>query len=323
VSVRLLRYTDSVADWTVSSPVRLDLFLASKEGVKSRASAQKAIKEKRVRVNGKTVSKPSLHLRGGDRVSLTQEERAADTLSEEYGNLRLSVLYEDDACMVIDKPRGIAVHPGSGMKKGEETILGSLGSLFSRRSLPFSAPEVLVHRLDKDTTGCLLIAKTPQAHLKLQRQFHDRKVEKQYLALVSGVPSPRAAIIDASIGRHTGNRTKMSVLQTTKSRSARTTYRTVASGGSIALLTLDLHTGRTHQIRVHLKSIGHPVLGDRKYGNKDSSALGERLDIRFLCLHAWKLAFVSPTGKNVHVTSPLPGEFARVLTTLGMRISNH
>ncbi len=323
MSIVFLRYTGSVADWIVPSPVRLDLFLASKAGVKSRASAQKAIKRKRVCVNGKTVSKPSLRLSGGDRVSLIEEKRAVDALSEEHGNLRLGVLYEDDACMVIDKPRGIAVHPGSGMKEGEETILGSLRSLFSLHSLPFSAPEVLAHRLDKDTTGCLLVAKTPQAHLVLQRQFHDRKVEKRYLALVSGVPSPRAAIIDASIGRHTGDRTKMSVLQATKSRSARTTYRTVASGGGIALLTLDLHTGRTHQIRVHLKSIGHPVLGDRKYGNKDSSALGERLDIRFLCLHAWKLAFVSPTGKNVHVTSPLPGEFARVLTTLGMRISSH
>lgn len=297
--------------------MRLDLFLASKEGVKSRASAQKAITGKRVSVNGKTVSKPSFHLRGGDRVSLIEEKRAIDALSEEHGNLRLAVLYEDDACMVIDKPRGIAVHPGSGMKKGEETILGSLRSLFSRRSLPFSAPEVLAHRLDKDTTGCLLIAKTPQAHLMLQRQFHDRKVEKQYLALVCGTPSPRAAIIDASIGRHTGDRTKMSVLQATKSRSARTTYRTVASGHGTALLTLDLHTGRTHQIRVHLKSIGHPVLGDRKYGNKDSSALGEQLGIQFLCLHAWKLAFVSPAGKNVHVTSSLPKEFAELVSRIG------
>ena len=321
MSIVFLRYTGCVADWTVSSPVRLDLFLASKEGVKSRASAQKAIKGKHVCVNGKTVSKPSLHLRGGDRVSLIEERRVADALPEKHGSLRLHVLYEDDACMVIDKPRGIAVHPGAGMKGDEETILASLRPLFSARSLPFSAPEVLVHRLDKDTTGCLLVAKTPKAHLALQRQFHDRKVEKQYLALVSGVPSPRAAIIDAGIGRHSGDRTKMSVLQATKSRSARTTYRTVASGHGTALLMLDLHTGRTHQIRVHLKSIGHPVLGDGKYGNKDSSALGERLDIRFLCLHAWKLAFVSPTGKNVQVMSPLPEEFADILSKLGMKVT--
>jgi 23S rRNA pseudouridine1911/1915/1917 synthase len=309
-----------MTDWVVTSPVRLDMFLSLKEGVKSRASAQKAIKGKRVFVNGKIVAKPSLRLSGGDRVSLLEEERTIDRLFERHSDLQLDVLYEDDACLVIDKPRGVAVHPGAGMKIGETTVLSALTNLFSKRSLPFSESEVLVHRLDKDTTGCLIAAKNPEAHLKLQQQFLNRTIEKKYLALVAGIPSPAAAIIDADIGRHTGNRTKMSVVQATKSRYARTTYRVIASSQGVALLALDLHTGRTHQIRVHLKAIGNPVLGDRKYGDSGVSVLNKKFGIDFLCLHAWRLKFRSPTGNDVTVKSPVPKEFMGLISKLGMSV---
>jgi 23S rRNA pseudouridine1911/1915/1917 synthase len=308
-----------MSDWTVASPVRLDIFLASSGRMLSRAKAQSAIRGKCVRVNGKVVTKPSHGLQGGDAVTFKIKNVPIEEPKVRSKTLSLHVLYEDDSCMVIDKPRGIAVHPGNGMSKNEVTILDALRPLFKKRSLPFSPSDVLVHRLDKDTTGCLLIAKTPEAHILLQRQFHDRIVKKRYIALVSGVPFPHAAIIDAHIGRHTGDRTKMAVLQSTKSRSARTTYRTLDSGHGAALLALDLHTGRTHQIRVHLKAIGHPVLGDTKYAMEESTVLAEKLKIDFLCLHAWTLVFRSPIGKEVRVQSSVPSTLAHLLSKLGMK----
>ncbi len=176
---------------------------------------------------------------------------------------------------------------------------------------------MLVHRLDKDTTGCLLIAKTPKAHAALQKQFADRTIEKMYLTIVSGRPNIPTAMIDAPIGRHGSERTKMSIHQAVNSRSAKTTYRTIASAKGASLLECDLHTGRTHQIRVHLASIGHPVLGDETYDSNASHDAGFALHIESLCLHAWRVTFKSE-GKNVTVTAPLPETFSAVLQELGV-----
>jgi 23S rRNA pseudouridine1911/1915/1917 synthase len=234
-------------------------------------------------------------------------------------DLKLPVLYEDTACLVINKPAGIAIHPAPGIKVNEPTILHGIAHLCRKKRLPFSPSQVLVHRLDRETTGCLLIAKTPEAHAALQKQFKDRTISKTYLAIVAGTPKEAEATIDAPVGRNVRERTKMSVLGATRSRAAQTTYRVLSQSKSVALLACDLHTGRTHQIRVHLAAIGHPVLGDRTYLSPESEELTREHGIGNLALHAWKLSFVSPVKKGTEtVTAPLPQEFRRTLFTLGL-----
>lgn len=307
---------------TVTVPgggLRIDQFLAMQEGIKSRSTAQKLLDAGLVYCKGKRVKKSSYKVEGGDIVSYSLPALAPVPESS-VSSVKLPVLFEDDYCMVIEKPAGIAVHAGNGMKKEEETIITALKPLFKKRKLSFSEGEVLVHRLDRETTGCLLIAKTPAAHMKLQKQFADRSVEKTYLTMVAGIPYPASAIIDAPIGRHSQERTKMSVYQATATRQAKTTYRTIGKTEDAALLACDLHTGRTHQIRVHLKSIGHPVLGDPSYGSGQSEDIAQKNDIDFLCLHAWKLSFVSPSKKKVDVVCELPKNFAGLLKKLEIKI---
>ncbi len=304
---------------SVHASQRFDLFLATQKGIKSRSAAKKLIDDGRVRVNGKKDMKVSRILRAGDIVHYELPE-APVALGEDGTDLKLNILFEDDDCMVIDKPAGIAVHRGSGMDKDTVTMLDGLRFIFAKKSLPFHESEVLVHRLDKETTGCLLIAKNPEAHQFLQKQFESRSVQKIYLALVSGVPSPASAVIDAPIGRHTGDRTKMSVMQSSASRSAKTTYRTLGAADNVALLSCELHTGRTHQIRVHLRSVGHPILNDEKYETKDSLAATAKLEINFLPLHAWKLSFKSLNGKEIKAESPLQSNLKKILKELGIEI---
>ncbi len=295
--------------------MRLDMHVSGFMGVKSRAQAQKFIEAGFVKVSGKVERKASRMMRPNDNVELTLPD-APQAKSEDGVDLDLLVLFEDDDCMVIDKPAGIAVHPGSGMGKDAVTILDGIRFLFAERKIPFYPSETLVHRLDKETTGSLLIAKNPTAHRTLQKQFESRSVEKFYLALVAGVPSPASAMIDAPIGRHTGDRTKMSVMQSSASRAAFTTYHTLESADGIALVSCELHTGRTHQIRVHMRSIGHALLGDEKYQTKESLALTATHSIDFLCLHAWKLSFKSPSGKKVSIKSDPHENFAKLCKKL-------
>lgn len=310
---------DSLISFVATMGGRLDQVLALSEAIKSRTVAQKFITEKYVRLNGETVIKPSTTVSVGDTIecalpsspSLPQKKIAS-------ASVEFSFLYEDDHCFVINKPAGIVVHPGSGTKKQDDTVLSVLESFFAKKKLPFSPGEVLVHRLDKDTTGCLLIAKTPSAHLFLQKQFASRTVKKMYLALVFGTPHEKEALIDAPIGRHGTLRTKMSIHQAVHSRSAQTTYRTLVSHAGVSLLSCDLHTGRTHQIRVHLSGIGHPVLGDETYGSTASKELSKTLGIHQVLLHAKHLEFLSPTKKKVIVDAPLPTTFIEALDHTGL-----
>lgn len=295
--------------------LRIDQFLAMQEGIKSRSTAQKLLDAGLVQCKGKTVKKSSFKVEGGDIVTYVLPSPAS-VPSESVSAVTLPILFEDDFCMVIDKPAGIAVHPGSGMKREEETILSALKPLFHERQISFDESSVLVHRLDRETTGCMLIAKTPEAHMTLQKQFASRTIEKMYLTMVAGIPHPASAIIDAPIGRHSQQRTKMSVYQATATRVARTTYRTIGKTSDAALLSCDLHTGRTHQIRVHLRSIGHPVLGDPSYRSSQSEDITQKYDIDFLCLHAWKLSFAALSKKKVSVMSKLPKNFAALLKRL-------
>jgi 23S rRNA pseudouridine1911/1915/1917 synthase len=306
--------------WIVSFPDRLDAFLSKEERMPSRQKAQAAIERGSVTVNDEVVTKPAHRVQEGDKVECTEDERyKMQDATTEHIDMHLTVLYEDNACMVINKPAGVAVHPGAGMAAGEKTLLHGIAWMFHERSLPYRSDAVLVHRLDRETTGCILIAKTPEAHQELQRQFEERTVRKIYLAIVAGLPNPPSAVIDAPVGRSTANRTKMAVLGSSASREARTTYRTLGKGGNASLLLCEIHTGRTHQIRLHLATIGHPILGDGTYHNELSDRAAQEHAVANLCLHAWKLTFRSPVdGESHSVEAPIPSTFSKTLETLGL-----
>lgn len=315
-----LHNSDMSSQWTVTVSQRLDSFLADLNPHVSRSRVQKMIRAGGIEVNGEEVTKPSFQLREGDSVFLIVEwEDEEDPFPIVPLDLRLPVLYEDADCLVIHKPAGYAVHPGAGMAKDEATILHGIAFLFEERGVPFLSAHVLVHRLDRETTGCLLIAKTPDAHGPLQKQFARRDVSKIYLALVVGRPDPPKAVIDAPVGRNLTDRTRMSVLRTSVSREAKTTYRTLESVGNVSLLQCHPHTGRTHQIRVHLSSIGHVILGDTVYGSPRSEKLAKQHAVGGLCLHAWRLTFLSPTDvREISVEAPLPASFVAALDAFGI-----
>ncbi len=309
-----------MSTWVVSAPERLDVFLTREAGALSRGKVQQAITDGKVFINDEVAEKIAFRLQEGDKVELRGDMIEADAGNIEPLNLELTVLYEDDACMVIDKPAGIAVHPGAGMLPGEETILHGIAFLFEERGLPFSSDAVLVHRLDRDTTGCLLVAKTPEAHLMLQKQFETRTINKQYLAIVAGVPSQTKAMIDSPIGRSSGDRIKMGITRMNAPREAQTGYEVLSSSQHASLILCELFTGRTHQIRVHLQAIGHPLLGDDKYGNQLSERIAEEHGIDSLCLHAWKLAFESPADKKRHaVESSISQTMTSAMKKLGLK----
>ena len=286
----------------------------------SRMKATEAVRLGFVTVNGRIARKGALVLMPGDSVVVSQSPTPLSESLLSPIDLKLPILYEDNDCIVIDKPAGVSVHPAPGVPKDAATILHAAAFLLKERSLPFSQSAVLVHRIDRDTTGCLLLAKNADAHALLQRQFADRSVDKRYLAIVAGVPSPAAAIIDAPIGRSTSDYKKMTVTNVGGDRrDARTTYRTlgVAAARTAALLECELHTGRTHQIRVHLKSIGHPVLGDPTYLSRSSEDLAKQHCIGSLLLHAWKLQFTPLGGAQpLQVTAPLPQGLSDALQAL-------
>lgn len=283
---------------------RLDMFV-SKAFDCSRSQAAKRIGKGHVMVNGKRITKPAKKLFANDVVHLTHPKQAHRP-NYQLPTTNYKLLYEDDSCLVINKPSGITVHPASSTF-GNETLIEAL-----RRE--HGENLTLVHRLDKDTTGCLVVAKNAAAAEALQKQFHDRTVEKTYIAAVAGIPKEKRARIEAPIGRSSVNRTKMSLFRTGKSRAATTSYEVLEERGDRALLRCNIATGRTHQIRVHLAFIGHPILGDRKYGTKRSEEIGARHGVRCMLLHAWKIECTSPkTGKRVQAEAPIPDHFRSIV----------
>jgi len=300
----------SAMEFTATEEVRLDGFIAKHDEGLSRTKIQDAIKEGLVSVNGKIVMKPAYKLSPDDVVVFDEEsfnKPPEDAVEIDPIDMKFEILYEDDAVIVINKPAGISVHPGHSMDKSEKTILNGVRFLFEERKIPFSPDSVLAHRLDKPTTGCLCVVKNYNSHAALQKQFQDRTIKKSYLAIVAGIPDHKTAIIDAPIGRSLTDRTKMAVVKTSTSRDAKTTYTVVDNTHDTSLLRCDLHTGRTHQIRVHLTSVDHPILGDIAYASVRSDELTEQLKVQNLCLHAENLTFVSPVDNIEHsVEAPLP-----------------
>jgi 23S rRNA pseudouridine1911/1915/1917 synthase len=301
-------------EFTADASGRLDALIAAQDSALSRSKIQKAVKVGSVSVNGTVISKSSYTLKEGDQVHIEQLEIRIPTAKIHPVDLHLEVLFEDDAVIVLNKPAGIAVHPGHSMEKDEMTILHGVAHLFSERDIPFSADSVLVHRLDKPTTGCLTVVKNNNSFAALQKQFEQRTTKKTYIAVVAGVPEHTVATIDAPIGRNLTDRTKMSVLKTSVSRDAKTTYRVLDSKEDCALLECDLHTGRTHQIRVHLSSIGHPILGDLPYGSPASKKVSNQYSVKGLCLHAREITFVSPADSKEHIVeAPLSDTITAIL----------
>lgn len=307
--------------YTHQSPSRLDAFIASDMPTITRTLVKELIKNGVVIVNDQVVCKPAFLLSESDVVYVTVPEAEVSTPTIEPYDLSLEVLYEDEQCYVINKPYGISVHPGHSSTPNEITILHGLAYMFKKTSLPFFASHTLVHRLDKNTTGCLLVAKNRQSHFNLQAQFQERSVLKEYLAIVHGIPNIPTAKIDAPIGRSVHDRTKMSVTNQTRSRSAQTSYTVVSHDeqSKASLLSCILHTGRTHQIRVHLASIAHPLISDTAYETKQY--MGVFPVITHLNLHAYTLKFApQSTEQSVHIIAPVPAKFQNSLHALAIPI---
>ncbi|MGH3100808.1 MAG: RluA family pseudouridine synthase, partial [Thermoleophilia bacterium] len=226
----------------------------------------------------------------------------------------LEVRYEDDRLLVVAKPAGLVVHPGPGHPTGTlvNALLGRTGTSLSAGGGAADRPGI-VHRLDKDTSGLLLVAKDDATHLALARDLADHRVERQYLALVQGRLPASSGTVDAPVGRHPRDRKRMAVVPT--GRHAVTHWRVLETFPSVQLAEATLETGRTHQVRVHLASLRHPLAGDRTYGADPT--LAARLGLSRPFLHAWRLAFDHPgDGTRVELTEPLPPDLEQVLDHL-------
>lgn len=290
-----------------SSGERLDKYLAECVDYLSRAQIQALIRQGLVTVNDRP-AKASLRLEGGEVIRLLVPPLATPDEPEPEA-IPLMVLYEDEHVAVVDKPAGMVVHPAFGHQSG--TLVNAVLARWPQIAEFAEAGRAgIVHRLDKDTSGVILIAKTPLALNSLRAQFKARQVHKRYLALVEGVPGTTEGVIDAPIGRDPKRRKQMAVLR--EGREAITEFRVLDMFAAHSLLEAWPKTGRTHQIRVHLAFIGHPVVGDTVYGRRKQTL---KLSRHFL--HAASVNFTIPgTERRITVESPLPSTLQNVLDTL-------
>ncbi len=292
---------------------RLDSFLHERLPDFSRSRLQSWIKEDRVEVDGQSV-RASYLLRGVENVSVTPAELRP--LKAEPEDLPIEILYEDSDVIVVDKPAGMVVHAGAGHGRGTlvNALLHHFGTL---SSINGDLRPGIVHRLDRDTTGVIVVARTDQAHQSLAAQFHDRIVEKTYLAMVHGQMKREQGRITSPISRDPIRRIRMTS-KSASGRAALTEYRVVEAFERFSFLKIRIGTGRTHQIRVHLSSTGHPVVGDRLYG-APAATPGLPALSRFF-LHAHRLRFRSPsTGEWIAIESPLPAELTQFLDALRLQ----
>lgn len=283
--------------------LRLDIYLASELVHLSRSRLQQLIRDGFVRHNGEP-PRPRDVVRAGDTVEV--REPPPEKIDNQPEKIPLDILFEDEDLVVINKPAGLVVHPGAGHSSG--TVVNALLHHCTTLSgIGGKERPGIVHRLDKETSGCLVIAKNDVAHRGLSEQFAARTVEKIYFALVAGKLARRAGVIDEKIGRHPVHRQRMSVAPT-RGRAAKTEYRVLRAGEKASLVECRLHSGRTHQIRVHLNHLGHPVLGDKIYGAKLAKHYPRQM------LHAWKLGFHHPrTNEWKTFEAPLPDDFEEAL----------
>ncbi len=292
---------------------RLDVALAKLAGV-SRSQAQDWLQTGAVTVNGKTVSKGSQSLKGGESLEWTPPPPLPSEVLPE--NIPLTILFEDEFLIAVDKPAGMLTHPAGGTLTGTlvNALLGRVPLALEGEAFGIEGYRPgIVHRLDQDTSGVIVVAKTREAHAKLSQAFADRQTRKQYLAITVGVP-PAAVTVEASIGRHPTIKTRMAVAGT-NARDAKTDFKLLEvaplEAPTHALVRSRIHTGRTHQIRVHLQYLKTPILGDAVYG-KPSGLIARQ------ALHAWRLEFNHPiTGAALRIEASPPEDFVTAWLGVG------
>ena len=298
---------------------RLDIFLRSKFPAVSRGAMQRLIEQGHIRVNGLTV-KPTHSPRAGEKIGIHfPKPKSAEAQPED---IPLDILFEDKSLLVVNKPAGLVVHPAAGHE--DHTLVNALlhhcaGSLSGIGGV---ARPGIVHRLDKETSGCLVVAKNDETHIALSEQFAGRVVKKIYHAILCGVVPREAGEIHAAIARHPTHRKRMAVHDDSDGRAAHTSYRVVEKLNHATLVEAQIHTGRTHQIRVHFQHLGHPVVGDETYGAQKNKRLKELANYAAprVLLHAKELTFVHPhTQKPLKFTAPLPDDFKQALKLLRVK----
>ena len=286
---------------------RIDAYLSDKLEDTSRVAIQRLIANEKVFVNGKTV-KSSYKVQAGDQIQV--EEEIPVEVSLKAQNIPLDIIYEDKDIIVVNKPKGMVVHPANGNPDG--TLVNAIMAI-CKDSLSGIGGEIrpgIVHRLDKDTSGIIIVAKNDKAHINLSEQIKDHKVKKTYIALVRGIVKENEATINMPIGRSEKDRKKMAV--TKKGKEAITHFKVLERYDKYTLLQVNIETGRTHQIRVHLSQIGYPIVGDEVYSNGKNE-----WNVRGQCLHAKSLEFTHPiTGKKMYLEAKLPEYFENILKDL-------
>lgn len=292
---------------------RLDTFLTERTDI-TRSHIQKLIREGMVTVNGKC-EKPGYTIKAADRIELTIKDEPKEVLVPE--DIPLDVIHEDDSIVVVNKPPGMVVHPAAGNRSG--TLMNALAYRYDRLcSVGAPLRPGVVHRLDKDTSGLIVIARENRAYYRLVEQFRERDIEKKYRALVYGNLKDDTGEIIAMIGRSASDRKKMSI-RTRRGKEAVTHFTVVKRFSDATFVTVKILTGRTHQIRVHFASSGHPVLGDMTYGRKDSLRTGEKkITFPRQMLHAYYLKLKHPsTGEVMAFEAPVPEDMEKVIRELG------
>ena len=289
---------------------RLDVFLSEQAEEFTRSRLKKLIEDGNVSVNGKEVKKAGFEIKLGDEVAIIIPEAVEYSVKPE--NIPIEIVYQDNNFAVVNKPRGMTVHVGNGNAEG--TLVNAL--LYALDSLSGIGGVLrpgIVHRIDKDTTGLLVVAKNDKAHVSLASQIAEKTCHRTYFALLEGNLKESRGRVVTDIGRHPTDRLKMAVLPDGTGKLAITDFETVAHfGADFTLCKFDLQTGRTHQIRVHAKHLGHPVAGDPVYGFKK-----QKIKAEGQLLHAWRLELTHPTtGERMAFTAPLPPTFAEILKKL-------
>lgn len=293
---------------------RIDRYLSQHLSNLSRSRIQQLIEQEQVQVNDKICTSKKITVQSGDRISITIPEAKPLDLQPEA--IPLDVLYEDDSLIIINKPAGLVVHPAAGHESG--TLVNALlGHCTNLAGIGGVQRPGIVHRLDKDTTGAIAIAKTDQAHQHLQAQLKAKTAQREYLGVVYGAPSTDRGTIDQPIGRHPVDRKKMTILPVDKGgRTAITHWQVRERLGNYTLIYFQLETGRTHQIRVHSAYMGHSLVGDSVYGSGRSVGV----NLPGQALHAWRLRLQHPvSGEWIEAIAPLPLAFIKLLDVLRRR----
>lgn len=287
--------------------VRLDSYIAGKKKDLSRTNVQRLIESGNILVNNK-IQKISYKVQANDEISIVVPEAKEIELKPQ--DIKVDIVYEDSNIIVVDKPKGLVVHPAVGNPDG--TLVNAIMNI-CKESLSGIGGEIrpgIVHRLDKDTTGLLIIAKNDKAHINLSEQIKNREVKKIYIALVRGIVPENEATINMPIGRSTKDRKKMAVVKNGKE--AVTHFKVLNRYKKYTLLEIKIDTGRTHQIRVHMSEIGYPVVGDMVYSNGKNE-----FGVEGQMLHAKSLDFKHPiTGEQMHLEAELPSYFKEIIRTL-------